>query len=701
MAYIGSAYVTGLLIASFFSRMPCLLTGAVLLGLGTVLLILLRRGRDSRLYKMAVCAVSCSVGLLYYCCYDVMTYETILSDSEKSFEGVAVIESVKVYSDENAFFTGYCTLPCGKKSRIGWYGNFSEAVRGDKAYLSGVLYVPSDGGLWNKAEYYRSEGVFLFLRSIEKEEYIISENNIFAAVSRFRENAVSIIKNYVPTDEGELIAGMIFGRAYMNLPYSTENALYRSGVGHIACVSGLHISLAAGMAAALASALGLSKQGRFSLVFLAAFAFALSAGLTVSVRRSFIMIILVYAGGLLRRCADPLSSLCTAAVIITAGSPFIVRSPSFLLSFSGTAGAAVLSEWVIDTVRDAYEERFLKEPGRNPVLSAFVVSMCAGAAVMPAGALLYDEISLVSPIANLLLAPFYTAAAGISLTGALITAVPALRFVSGGLFLTAGVLCRPVLETAELLSGDGSVFPARLAVTAPVIVTVLAVSAAAGVLLKKRSSVMLAFSVVFFICSCFAAVYRYTPSEETYLRIVTDMDGCILILCENGCAAVYDFMGRKQGAHTARGIVGEMGAVSTGLVCTTVSSGFCAPVYKDIFGEAQIVSAARGTGLFYRENKDAVKFKDTYFYPCTDYDIIRTAGINIIVINGKCAPPEEHFSLCIYNCAADVYVCADNYAVTNSRFKGKLSEGTVLNTDRRFVIADGRLCETGAGKWLR
>ncbi|MGN1105430.1 MAG: ComEC/Rec2 family competence protein, partial [Huintestinicola sp.] len=507
-AVLGLGYLSGLLLASFLALWLSGIAGGLLLCIGAAVIFIVRPEKSGRLFAFSAAALSCGVGMLLYSGYDAFVYRHIISQSGVSFEGNAVIKEVSVYSEDSTFCTARVELQGGKMADIGWYANDSDVVRGDSAYLSGTLYAPENTGFFNSADYYRSRNIFLLLDT-DNEEYFPKEHNIFRTLRDFRQNAARIIRRYVPSDEGELLIGMIFGSDEWNISPEAEKSLYRSGVGHIASVSGMHMAVAAGIASAAAAALSMSKRGKLLLVTAVCLVFTLTADMSLSVIRAFIMTFLVYSAELFKRQSDPLSSLSIAAFILTVSTPFAVRSTSFLLSFSGVLGAAVLAPFVTENVKKAYENRFGKKMGEKVGLTSSVLTaVCASAAVIPASILCLDELSVVAPVTNLLLSPFFTAAMMIAMTGAVLTILP-FAWLSGGLFLVSGAICRPVLWASEKIGSlSFAALPSGTEIAPPMIWLVLVCAGISALVLKNRSAMILTVSAAVLSAAAAITVYR-------------------------------------------------------------------------------------------------------------------------------------------------------------------------------------------------
>lgn len=700
-AVLGLGYLAGLLLASFLALWLSGIGGGLLLCFGAAVIFIVRPEKSGRFYAFSAAALSCGIGMLLYSGYDAFIYGDIASQSGETFEGTALIKDVRVYSEDSAFCTARIKLPNGRTADIGWYANTGDVVRGDRASLSGTLYTPENTAFFDSADYYRSRNIFLLLDT-DSEEYFPKEHNIFRTLREFRTNAIGIIRRYVPSDEGELLIGMIFGNDEWNISAKAENCLCRSGVGHIASVSGMHMAVAAGIASAAAAFFTMSKRGKLLLITSVCLVFTLTADMSLSVMRAFIMTLLVYSAELFKRQSDPLSSLSIAAFILTFGTPFIVRSASFMLSFSGVFGAAVLAPAAADSVKKAYENRFGRKMGEMGITGSVFTAVCASLAVIPASMLCLDELSVVSPITNLLLSPLFTAAMITAMTGAVLTILP-FSWLSGGLFLVSGAICRPVLWIAEKIGSlSFAALPSGTEIAPPIICLVMISAGISALVLKNRSAVILTVSAAVLSGASAITVYRAVPYEYTRIALLTEGKGCVLIISEGRYSEIFDFMGSSKSIKAAQRYISRNDTGTVGMIFLPNNPDYAAPLYKNAFPEAQIVSESENIGLTYEPDSNIIKFGGICCKPYEDYCIIEAAGAELICISRKCTPPDRAFDMCIYNCTADVNVNADIYAVTKNSFKGMLpANEAIVSGGGEFIADNGEICVKEDRKWLR
>ena len=223
----------------------------------------------------------------------------------------------------------------------------------------------------------------------------------------------------------------------------------RTGVTHLMSISGLHVTLISGLAAALVSfgwrrspglALHLpARKAAAAAATLAALGYTLLAGFGVPAQRTFFMVAVVAAALWSGRISSASRILALALLAVLMVDPWAVLAAGFWLSFGAVGLIFYVSQgW---TVRDsgpgtaagwwARCARWLGQWGR--VQWAITVGLA------PATVLLFAQVSLVGPLAN---------AVAIPAVSAIITPLALLCAV-----LPAGLPSDGLLQLADLLTG--------------------------------------------------------------------------------------------------------------------------------------------------------------------------------------------------------------------------------------------------------
>lgn len=180
----------------------------------------------------------------------------------------------------------------------------------------------------------------------------------------------------------------------------------RTGISHLVSISGLHITMIAGLLALAAGRIWRRSSGALAFApaqsaaavaaMVAAWAYCLLAGWGVPAQRTFFMLATVAAAMLLRFHTRPAATLALAAVVVTLLDPWAVLAAGFWLSF-GAVAAIFFSVYGRPTRRC---------PGwRVRVNEAARVQLVVTIALVPLTVVLFQQVSVVSPLANAIAIP--------------------------------------------------------------------------------------------------------------------------------------------------------------------------------------------------------------------------------------------------------------------------------------------------------
>ncbi|WP_296224841.1 DNA internalization-related competence protein ComEC/Rec2 [Ralstonia sp. UBA689] len=198
----------------------------------------------------------------------------------------------------------------------------------------------------------------------------------------------------------------------------------RTGISHLVSISGLHITMIAGLVAALWMALwrrsfGLARWLRTPLplrmptpragavaAMLAAFAYCLLAGMGVPAQRTLLMLATVAIARLTDRNVPASLSLCWAAAVVAVVDPWAVISAGFWLSFGAVAIIFLAAQMVLDGRRAPGDQKpgWLTRIARS-LHGATRIQLAVTFGLLPMTLLLFQQTSVVSAAANGLAIP--------------------------------------------------------------------------------------------------------------------------------------------------------------------------------------------------------------------------------------------------------------------------------------------------------
>lgn len=241
------------------------------------------------------------------------------------------------------------------------------------------------------------------------------------------------ITDTVGGEAGAVLCGMALG-GYDGLSEATREAFSVTGLAHILSVSGTHMALVAGF---LILIIGRRGKAQIITVLLLLFLYALLCGGSAPVWRSFIMSAVALAGAGTYKKAQNGNIFCAAAVLLLIYNPLWLLDAGFQLSFAATGGLIFIYPQLKERLQ------FLK-----PVLvrEGFAITLAAQLASLPLLLWHFNQLSLVTFAANILLVPAMEILVIAALAGL------CLPFAGTYLIYAAGIFMQPLLNAVSFLA---------------------------------------------------------------------------------------------------------------------------------------------------------------------------------------------------------------------------------------------------------
>ena len=394
MIGITAGYVSGLFFASFFTDLWHLLIPAGIF----LVFVLTGKQKGLSVNDFTIVAVSFALSFMSGEMYTHFVYSDIISydNTEGSFSGV--VEDYDCYDNDKARYIVRGKINGVRTAKISFYSDTLDVGYGDTVSIGNCTFRKISGDyLFDSESYYKSDRIFL---TAEKTADIVTVNNNSRKVKSFlmdyREKIISDFRITLGDDCGGFLAGMVFGEKRI-IDGSLKTSLYRTGIGHVMAVSGLHISVMAMFVMMILNFLRINKFLSFGLVNIFMVFMVTMANYPVSAIRAMIMIDIAFSAKLFLRQNDTFNSLSIAVLLICLENPYVIYSSGFLLSVAGTFGIGVFAPYMVKNLPD------VTSPDR--IIRLFLTMLCTSLAILPVSMIYFEEISLISQLANIFIVP--------------------------------------------------------------------------------------------------------------------------------------------------------------------------------------------------------------------------------------------------------------------------------------------------------
>ncbi|WP_295153285.1 ComEC/Rec2 family competence protein [uncultured Ruminococcus sp.] len=519
-AWAGGAYGAALLLAAAYRSELNVVLLLTAFGLAALVFAALKNYRR----HAVVCFVFFAAGILVNSCYTHFVYDRLTA-----LDGQTV--TIKGHITELSQIGGQYerVLVSGKADGISTEISFvlpaDDFHYYDEITVTDTVNVIEGSISFDSDEYYYSKSIFLQggYATCSYELGGRSVNSLFRGIREYRDKLFGLIVSVCPGREGAFLGAMLCGDKSAMTP-SMKTMLYRSGLGHIFAVSGIHLVIAVSFFSFFAGKLIKSKHIVFILTLAEIWGFAVFAGLSVSVVRAAVMFTFTRTGSVLGRKSDGLNSLGLCALLLLTSAPYSAVSPSFVLSF-----LAVLAIEITILSSEGKEE--------NKVDSSVKMSVSVLFVTAPASAGYFGGISVMSVVTNLLLVPLCTISLQLCcvvliLGGNITLSRPVIRLAS--LPVRFVLYCSDKLAALDI----SYVFTSSPAISALVIVS-CAVMVVYTVRVRDKKRYLLAVITVFAVWSAASQVCRAFDSEMTVTVLPGGRKTAYVVTCK-GSAVVFD-----------------------------------------------------------------------------------------------------------------------------------------------------------------
>jgi len=409
--------------------------------------------------------------LLSYIHLDLRTGRVNALDGKTvSFTGT-VTEAVSITS-----YSGYYTVSGEKIGPDGISFTFMlesddpTLVPGDRITGTALfsLFPETENG-FPLRRYYLGKGILIEGEGTGEITYLGTDTSLVIRIKGLNRRLCGIVSSLLPKEESGLINALLLGNKD-TLPDEADRNFRRLGISHMLAISGMHLSVLTLSLDKIFSLFLRKRRVRRLLLLVPVVFFMLLTGLSPSVLRAGLMLILYESMFLLSGRDDPPSALFYAGTIILLFQPYAALDVGLQLSVAAMAACLMFNR--ISNKRkpspektDGFLRRLLRYAANIFLLSLYVLLF-----ILPLSYFYFGEVSLLSPLMNVLFSPFISLLLFLS---PLLLLFSGSYLLSGFLAVPVRLLAESVLDLARLCAtGDTPVLSLHYAL-APAIIGIL------------------------------------------------------------------------------------------------------------------------------------------------------------------------------------------------------------------------------------
>jgi len=306
---------------------------------------------------------------------------------------------------------------------------YAQYEYGDVLELAGKLETPPIFESFDYREYLASQGIHSQMRRPEVTRLPGRQGSrILRQMFAFKRRFQSVIETILPDPDSGLAAGILLGLGH-TLPDDLYEAFRIVGLAHIIIISGANVSLLL-QAAMLSAGQFLHRWIVLALSLALLALYTLFVGPSPPVVRAALMGGLFVLAQLLGRRSHALTTLAASTIVMTAWNPLTLLGASFQLTLASTLGLVLLQPLLARLVAWWRERRGFGDRGAGAWtgLQILLTTLAAQMATLPVLWYHFGRVSLIAPLANLLVLPVQPP---LMILGLLVTLAGALWFPLG------------------------------------------------------------------------------------------------------------------------------------------------------------------------------------------------------------------------------------------------------------------------------
>ena len=382
------------------------------------------------------------------------------------------------------------------------------------------------------------DGILLCITSEDMQNCELLEDGSFslrATLSRWNFVASYYLEQAIGGEAGKLSSALLLGTRD-HLSGDTSLNFQRAGVSHLLALSGLHVSVLIAALEIFLKGISCPKRVRSIVVFAIAFGYLFFTGASPSIARAVLMLGVLTLGYYWNTDYDPFTSVSVVLALLLLISPNAILDMGLWLSFVAAASILIFLP-AFEVVQNFLYNTLTISPKLIKLISgaitAVIVGLAANLALLYLQAVFFEEVSLGSVPATLVLSIPTT----LLLVLSVITLIlPPVRIVTTFVGKTMLTVTEWFSNIDGILIPLGDIFSQICALT--VLLSLVFIAVAKLKRVQRWFLLPLALSVITVLTSF---CVTYLPNRGTSFSFVHAGGGDLILFTEKGKSVMIDF----------------------------------------------------------------------------------------------------------------------------------------------------------------
>ncbi len=282
-------------------------------------------------------------------------------------------------------------------------GRYPEYEYGDVLVVRGELQEPAEFDGFSYKNYLSRYDIYSVMYSPRIELVERGSGNIFwSKMFEFKGYFESRLNEIFPEPSASLSAGLLLG-SRRGIPDEIQEYFRITGLSHIVAISGYNITIVIAFVGALLGFLPKKKQIFFACGFVVLF--TVFVGASAAVVRASIMGVIGLLAIWFGRKSYVTNSLILSAFLMNFFNPkILVYDVGFQLSFAATCGLVYVSPLLEKWVQEKAPWVWCAIPQGFCIRESLFLTLSAQVTALPIIIMNFEQLSLVSPLANMFVA---------------------------------------------------------------------------------------------------------------------------------------------------------------------------------------------------------------------------------------------------------------------------------------------------------